>query len=207
MSIIHRHLLQTFLRYLAYTLAGSLLLFIVLDLLGNSTSLIDNEATASMVVRFYLYKSAFIVDTVMPIAMLMATLFTVGTLARYLELSALFSAGWSLMKVVRPLVILAILVSIGSLAWREYVLPEANLRRYRVWEVEIHKNPDRIKPTTDISLTGPDGRLYHADKFDPQHRHPDGIEGGQHHRSPGRRTDRRRPGGVGRPELDIGGRR
>ena len=167
MPIIHRHLLKAFLRYLGYTLVGSLVLFIVLDLLGHSTSLLDNDATPSMVFRFYLYKSAFIVDTVMPIAMLMATLFTVGSMARYLELSALFSSGWSLMYVTRPLVVLAVLASLGSLAWREYVLPEANLRRYRVWEVEIHKNPDRIKPTSDISLTGPGGRLYHADKFDP----------------------------------------
>lgn len=167
MSIIHRHLLGTFLRYLGQTLTGSLVLFILLDLLGHIGSLVDNNATASMIVRFYLYKGAFIVDTVLPIAMLMATLFTVGTMARYLELSALFSAGWSLMRVTRPLIFLAMFTSLASLAWREYVLPEANLRRYRVWEVEIHKNPDRIKPTSNISITGPEGRLYHARKYDP----------------------------------------
>jgi len=99
--------------------------------------------------------------------MLMATLFTVGSMARYLEMTALFSAGWSLMKITRPLIILAFLTSLGSLAWREYVLPEANLRVYRIWEVEIHKNPDRIKPTENIAITGPDGRLYHARKYDP----------------------------------------
>ena len=167
MSIIHRYLLATFLRNLSYTLVGSLVLFILLDLLGHIGSFVDNHATASMMGRYYLYKSAFIIDTVLPISMLMATLFTVGTMARYLELTALFSAGWSLMQVTRPLIILAILASIGSLVWREYVLPEANLRRYRVWEVEIHKNPDRIKPTQNIAITGPDGRLYHARKYDP----------------------------------------
>ena len=34
-----------------------------------------------------------IVDIVLPIAMLMATLFSVGQMARYLELTALFAAG------------------------------------------------------------------------------------------------------------------
>ena len=167
MPIIYRHLIATFLRYFGYTLTGALVLFILLDLLGHIGSLVDNHATASMIARFYLYKGIWIVDTVLPISMLMATLFTVGTMARYLELSALFSAGWSLMKITRPLIVLALLTSIGSLAWREYVLPEANLRRYRVWEVEIHKNPDQIKPTSNISITGPGGRLYHARKYDP----------------------------------------
>lgn len=167
MPIIHRHLLLTFLRNLSYTMVGSLILFILLDLLGHLGSLVDNHATASMILRYYLYKGAWIIDTVLPISMLMATLFTVGTMARYLELTALFSSGWSLMKVTRPLVILAVIVSVGSFAWREFVLPEANLRLYRVWEVEIHKNPDRIKPTQNIALTGPDGRLYYARKYDP----------------------------------------
>jgi lipopolysaccharide export system permease protein len=167
MPIIHRHLVKTFLRNLSYTMVGSLVLFILLDLLGHIGSLLDNHATASMIARYYLYKGAWIVDTVLPISMLMATLFTVGTMARYLELTALFSSGWSLMKITRPLIILALLASLGSMAWREYVLPEANLRRYRVWEVEIHKNPDRIKPTQNIAITGPDGRLYHARKYDP----------------------------------------
>ncbi len=167
MPIIHRHLLLTFLRNLAYTLIGSLVLFILLDLLGHIGSLVDNHATTSMVLRYYLYKSVWIIDTVLPISMLMATLFTVGTMARYLELTALFSSGWSLLKITRPLVVLALLASLGSFAWREYVLPEANLRVYRVWEVEIHGNPDRIKPTTDIAITGPEGRLYYARKYDP----------------------------------------
>lgn len=167
MPIIHRHLTVTFLRNLTYTLVGSVVLFVLLDLLGHIGSFLDNHASASMVGRFYFYKGAEILDTVLPISMLMATLFTVGTMARYLELTALFSAGWSLLKVCRPLVVMALLASLASLAWREYVLPEANLRSYRVWEVEIHKKPDLVKPTQNIAITGPSGRLYHARKYDP----------------------------------------
>jgi lipopolysaccharide export system permease protein len=88
-------------------------------------------------------------------------------MARDLELTALFAAGWSLMRITTPLLVLAVVTTLLSLVWREYVLPEANLRRHRVWEVEIHGNPDRIRPTQRIALTGPDGRLYFARRFDP----------------------------------------
>jgi lipopolysaccharide export system permease protein len=166
---IHKHLISVFLKNFAYTMLGALVLFSVMDLLEHSGSFIDNDATTSMVVRYYVYKAAWIVDTVLPIAMLMATLFTIGAMARYLELTAMFAAGLSLMKVCRPLIIISLLVTIFSLAWREYVLPQANINLTRVWEVEVHKNPDRIKPTQHIALTGPDGRLYYARKYDPNH--------------------------------------
>jgi lipopolysaccharide export system permease protein len=167
MRIIHQHLIKNFLRNLMHTMLGALILFTMMDLLDHMNSLIDNEATVSMIGRYYAYKAVWIIDTVLPIAMLMATLFTLGGMARYLELTALFSSGWSLMRVTRPLIILAMVTTVLSLAWREYVLPQANINRNRVWEVEIHKNPDRIRPTQHISLTGPEGRLYHARKFDP----------------------------------------
>jgi lipopolysaccharide export system permease protein len=167
MSIIHRYLLATFLRNLAYTLVAALMLFTLVDLLDHVGSFVDNKASLGMMGRYYAFKAVWIIDTVLPIGMLMATLFTIGSMARYLELTALFTSGWSLMKVARPLVILSLMVTVFSLVWREYVLPEANVRRNRVWEVEIHGNPDRIRPTRHITITGPDGRLYYASKFDP----------------------------------------
>ena len=167
MLIIHRQLLATFVRYLVYALAGALILFTLVDLLEHLGSLVDNSATASEILRYYLYKAAWTIDIVLPISMLMATLFSVGQMARYLELTALFAAGWSLLKVARPLVVLAVAVSALSLAWREYVLPRANTARDRVWEVEIHGGPDTIRPTQNLALTGPDGRLYFARRYEP----------------------------------------
>lgn len=167
MAIIHRLLLRTFLRYFLYTLVGALILFTLVDLLEHMGSLVDNAATTGEALRYYLYKAAWIVDIVLPIAMLMATLFSVGQMARYLELTALFAAGWSLLKVTRPLIALAVVMSLLSLAWREFVLPTANVNRERVWEVDIHGRPETIRPTQNIALTGPDGRLYYARRYDP----------------------------------------
>jgi lipopolysaccharide export system permease protein len=167
MRIHERLVLGSFLRYLGYTLLGSFMLFTLVDLFDHLGSLIDNDATASMTVRYYLYKGAWIIDQVLPVAVLMATLFTIGSLARYLELSALYAAGLSLLRVARPLLIAGVILTAASLGWREYVLPEANLRKWRVWEVEIHKKTETMRPTRQITATGPDGRLYYARRYDP----------------------------------------
>ncbi len=167
MTIVHRYLLGSFLRNLIHTMLGALLLFTVMDLLDHMGSFVDNSATVSMVGRYYLYKSAWIIDTILPIAVLMAVLFTVGTMARYLELTALMAAGWSLMRITRPLILASVLVTMFSLAWHEYVLPRASIMQRKVWEVEIHKKSDTINPTENIAVRGPDGRMYYAHKFDP----------------------------------------
>ena len=168
MNLVHRSILGTFIRYLALALAGGLVIFVLVDVFENIGSFLDNHATRSMVLRYYLYEAVWVVDIVLPISMLMATLFTVGSLARYNEMTALFAAGRSLMQITRPLLAVALLATLFSLGWREYVLPEANLAKERVWEVEIHKRPERIRPTKNIAVTGEEGRIYYARTYNPQ---------------------------------------
>ena len=167
MKLAHKATLAGFLRILGFTLAGALILFTLVDLFDHLDSFVDNDATPGQMVRYYVNKVPWIVDTVLPIGMLMATLFTVGTMARYNELTALFAAGRSLLEVTRPLLLLALLASLFSLAWSEYVLPDANARVERIWEVEVHGRPDRIRPTSDIALYGEDERLYYARTWVP----------------------------------------
>ncbi len=176
MRIHERLVLGTFLRYLLYTLLGSFILFTLVDLFDHLGSLLDNQATGSMIVRYYLYKGAWIIDQVLPVAVLMATLFTIGSMARYLELTALYASGLSLARIALPLFVTGILLTGGALLWREYVLPEANVRMWRVWEVEIHKQTEKLRPTRQIAATGPDGRLYYARKYDPNTRTVTGLK-------------------------------
>jgi len=165
---IHEQLvLGSFLRYLGQTLVGALVLFTLVDLFDHLGNLLDNHATAMQTVRYYVYKMPWIIDNVLPIAVLMATLFTVGVMARYLELTALYASGLSLIRVGRPILLAGAVLTLVALAWREYVLPEANVRMWRVWEVEIHGQPETMRPTRQIAATGTDGRLYFAHKFDP----------------------------------------
>jgi lipopolysaccharide export system permease protein len=176
MITIHRLLLGTFLRNLVYALLGAIVLFTLIDLLEHIGSIVDNQATIFQVLRYYVYRAAWAIDLVLPVAMLMATLFAVGGMARYLELTALFASGCSLLQITRPLLILSWLVAAGSLAWHEYVLPVANLRMDHVWEVEIHKRPDRLTPTQNIAITGADERLYYVRKYDPNEETISGLK-------------------------------
>ncbi len=168
MRLIHNDILRHFLRILILTLICALILFTLIDLFDHLDSFEDNDASIGMISRYYLNKAPGIIDVVLPIAMLMATLFTIGGMARYNELTALFATGRSLMQISRPLQIAALLAMIFSFAWSEYVLPTTNANVERIWEVEVHGHPDRRSPTNDVALNGEDQRLYYARTWVPE---------------------------------------
>lgn len=168
MKLTDRTLLRQFLRILIFTLLGALALFTLIHLFDHIDQFVDNGASAGLMLRYYLNFAPANIDIVLPIAMLMATLFSIGSMARYNELSALFASGRSLMQVTRSLQVAALLTALFSLAWSEYVLPRTNAEAERIWEVELYGNTDRLKPTNNIAVNGRDGRLYHAKTWIPE---------------------------------------
>jgi lipopolysaccharide export system permease protein len=163
-----RHILDTFLRNLFYMVAGVLVLFILLNLFGKLDSFIDNQASLSLILRYYMNLAPFYLHATLPISMLLATLFTIGNMARYNELTALYSTGRSLLQISAPLLIVAVLVSAGSFAMSEYLLPRTNAEVEHIWEVELHGHPDRSLPTYDVPFNGIDGRLYYVRSYKPE---------------------------------------
>ncbi len=91
------------------------------------------------------YVSATLVPMALPLAILLASIMTFGNLAESYELTALKSAGHSLQKVMRPLIITTILMSIGAFFFSNNILPIANLKMGSLLYDITHQ-----KPTLDI---------------------------------------------------------
>jgi lipopolysaccharide export system permease protein len=78
--------------------------------------------------EFMLYLSTSMVPLGLPLALLMAALMTFGNLGEFNELTALKSSGISLQRIMAPLLIITILLSIGAFFFSNFVLPVANLK-------------------------------------------------------------------------------
>ena len=74
------------------------------------------------------YASATNVAMALPLAMLLSSIMTYGSLGENYELVAIKSAGISLQKAMMPLVALISLLSIGAFLFSDYMLPVANLK-------------------------------------------------------------------------------
>jgi len=139
MQLIDRYILKLFLSYLAAGVLVFVTLFLTVDVLSFAVRHAD-AGTASLF-KYYSYHTPTIIYQLMPVACLMATLFTLSTLNRTNELMALFSVGMSLRRITTPILISVVLVSVISFALGDQLLPRLIQKRNYVEYVEIKKRP------------------------------------------------------------------
>jgi len=90
--------------------------------------LIGKGLELDIIVKFIIYASARLIPLALPIAILISSIMTFGKLGEKSELSALKGAGISLLKIMNPLLLISILISVISFSYSNYILPIANLK-------------------------------------------------------------------------------
>lgn len=91
--------------------------------------------------KFLWYVSASMLTLAMPIAILISTIMTFGNLGESFELVAIKSAGISLLRFMRPLMLLAVLFSGITFLFANYVIPYANLKFVALYNDIYYKKP------------------------------------------------------------------
>lgn len=81
-----------------------------------------------VILQLLWYASATNVAMALPLAMLLSSIMTFGSLGENSELVAIKAAGISLQKAMMPLIILVSVLSIGAFLFSDYMLPVANLK-------------------------------------------------------------------------------
>lgn len=168
MKLLDKHILFHFLVALAFALVGFIVIFVLVDVIDNMDKFLDRKVPAAIVLTYYLYFLPTIVNTVLPIAMLLAALFSMGTLANNNELLAMRSAGVSLYRALWPIWIVSVLVAIGAFGIEEYVLPQANHERNAIAQDKISKSgPNRDAPLPNFYYYGNRGMVYYFRSYTP----------------------------------------
>jgi lipopolysaccharide export system permease protein len=100
-----------------------------------------------VIAEFLFYASANMVPLALPLAVLLASIMTFGNLGEHFELVSFKAAGISLQRVMRPLVVFMIVVSLGAFLFSNYAIPVANLKFYSLLHDIRNKKPAvNIKP-------------------------------------------------------------
>lgn len=81
-----------------------------------------------VILELLLYASATNVAMALPLAILLSSIMTFGSLGENYELVAIKSAGISLQRAMTPLIAVVTMLSIGAFLFSDYMLPVANLK-------------------------------------------------------------------------------
>jgi lipopolysaccharide export system permease protein len=96
--------------------------------------------------RLFFFFSLITVPTALPLAMLLSSLMAFGNLGEFFELTAIKSAGISVVRAMAPLFIVAIFVTVFSFFFNDRVSPWANLKGYSLlYDIKTTKATLKIK--------------------------------------------------------------
>lgn len=114
MKKLDLYLIRQFLSVLFMTLTGFVLLILVVDVIENMDQFIDNNVPFPMVVRYYGYSLPWYLNIGLPMSMLISSVFSVGMIAKKNELTAMKSSGISLYRIIIPILLIGLSISILS---------------------------------------------------------------------------------------------
>jgi len=91
------------------------------DLIGKGLSL-------WVIVKLLYYISLTLVPMALPLAILLSSIMTFGNLSENYELAAMKSAGVSLYRIMRPLIVLMMIMAVLTFYYSNYAIPYANFK-------------------------------------------------------------------------------
>ena len=107
--------------------------------------------------------------------MLIATIFTIGQCNRWNELVAMKASGISLYRIIAPLLLVSLAMSVLTLMIEETVLPYSNNQKRTIYDHRILKKPETKPQATALIYQGRRGVLYSIQRYDPQTRRMDHV--------------------------------
>jgi lipopolysaccharide export system permease protein len=163
-----RYVLGDFWRNLGIGLLAFTVIYVTVDVTEEINTYIDNHARFTDIALYYLFKIPWILALIMPVSVLLATVFALGKLSKQNELTAFISSGTSLVRVALPIIVSSLLISLFVMAFGEYVVPEANRRSLRIKHVVIEKQKeeDTSRYRSNVHYQGEQGRTYYAETYD-----------------------------------------
>lgn len=137
MKILNLFLLKHFLRILLLSIAAFIGIYLLIDFFEKVGDFIDYKASSRDYLSYLLNSIPVISVQILPLAVLMSVVLTLGTLGRTNEVTAMRACGVSLWRIVQPLMLLAFCLSLLLLGLSEFVVPINNKALYSLLEVKL----------------------------------------------------------------------
>ena len=140
MKQLDRLLLRSFVGPFAVAFAIALFAFLMQYLWVYIDEIIGKGAGMLLIAELVGYLSVSLMPMALPVAVLIASVMTMGNFAEHYELAAMKSAGVPLLRVMMPLMLAGLAITAFSFACSNYLIPVANLQaRTRLYDIRKQK--------------------------------------------------------------------
>ncbi|MFK8139229.1 MAG: LptF/LptG family permease [Bdellovibrionales bacterium] len=157
LSLIDRYIAKNFIINFLTALAGFVVLFLSVDYLSNMTTV---DASGSAIANYYKYLTPSIIHQMLPMACIVATIFTLSALNKNSELISLFAMGSSLARVSAPILVIVSILSAGNFVASSNILPKFNELKDKVYWLEIRKRPGMFSTVKTNKIWYRSGNIF-----------------------------------------------
>jgi lipopolysaccharide export system permease protein len=168
MRLLDRYLLRELLVPLGYCLGGFLIFWVASDLFAELASLQEYKMRAGDIAEYYLVRAPEFLVVVLPVALLLALLYTLTNLARHHEITAIRAAGVSLWRLAVPYFAVGFAASLVLFALNEFWVPDSEdqaelIKNRRLQSPQSHAERDLVR---NLGFTNArDGRRWQIGVF------------------------------------------
>ena len=135
-------MLQTFLPLFFMTFGICLFIVLMQFLWRYIDDMVGKGLGIAVLSEMLFYAALCLVPMALPLAILLASLMTFGNLGERLELLAMKSAGVSLVRIMRPLIITLCIISVGAFYFQNNIMPIGQVKLYTLLYSMRQKSPE-----------------------------------------------------------------
>ncbi|MDX2120492.1 MAG: LptF/LptG family permease [Gemmatimonadota bacterium] len=167
MRLLDRYLVRQFISPLVFAFLAMTSIMLLNQVARRFGALVGKGLPWSVIGEVFLLCLPFIIAMTLPMAVLVAMLYTFSHLAADSEITAMRASGLSVGQLVRPMVLVGVLITSVNFWFTDQVLPESNARLRN-----LLINIQRKKPTLElreqvINEIPPSGLFLRASRIDP----------------------------------------
>lgn len=148
---LYIYILQTFVPVFFMTFAISLFIILMQFLWKYVEDMVGKGLETHVLAELFTYAALSLMPMALPLAILLASLMSFGNLGERYELLAIKAAGISLLRAMRPLIILMVFICIGAFFFQNNIVPKINVKLRSLMISVRQKSPE---------LDIPEGSFY-----------------------------------------------
>lgn len=152
MKRLHLYILKSFAGPFLFTLFVSVFVLLMSSIWRYIDTLAGRDLPVSIIIEFFAYYSVTTLFMAIPLAILLASIMTLGNMGERYELIAMKSAGISLFKILKPLIVVVISLAFLTFYISNYIAPISMFKSKNLLSDMVNKNPEfLLKEGTFIS--------------------------------------------------------
>lgn len=147
-----------------------IVLYVIIDLFGRLDEVLKQNIHLVMLWEYYISMMPLIIIQTSPVASLISTIYVLGALNKYGEITAMRAAGISIHRILMPFIYIGLTVTILVFGVSEKILPQS-MRKAESIKENFLEHTDKNRPVnkkviSNIALYGKNNRLIFIDNFD-----------------------------------------